>query len=109
MTVLFGRVQQGVVVLNEPCSLPNGTRVNVHFRESVSDRTDNLELSRQHNLNPTTMTQPIQFPNEPRSNAARQVVSDREALALRTFTPSQAVLAKSAAAAKKNWPTSRHG
>ncbi len=44
------------------------------------------------------MTDPIQFPNEPRSNAARQIVASREALALRTFTPSQAVLAKSAGA-----------
>jgi 4-aminobutyrate aminotransferase-like enzyme len=42
------------------------------------------------------MPNAIQFPNETRSNAARQVVADREALALRTFTPSQAVLAKSA-------------
>jgi 4-aminobutyrate aminotransferase-like enzyme len=42
------------------------------------------------------MTTPIQFPNETRSNAARRVVSDREARALRTFTPTQAVLAKSA-------------
>ena len=42
------------------------------------------------------MTQPILFPNEPRSNAARQIVAEREAVALRTFTPSQAVLAKSA-------------
>ena len=42
------------------------------------------------------MTQAIQFPNEAQSNAARQVVAEREALALRTFTPTQAVLAKSA-------------
>lgn len=42
------------------------------------------------------MTQPIQFPNEAQSNAARQVVAEREAIALRTFTPTQAVLAKSA-------------
>lgn len=42
------------------------------------------------------MTTPIQFPNEIRSNAARQAVTDYEALALRTFTPTQAVLAKSA-------------
>ncbi len=42
------------------------------------------------------MIQPIQFPNEVRSNAARQIVAEREAVALRTFTPSQAVLAKSA-------------
>lgn len=42
------------------------------------------------------MSQPIQFPDESRSNAARQVVAEREALALRTFTPTQAVLAKSA-------------
>ena len=42
------------------------------------------------------MTTPIQFPNETQSNAARQVVSECEALALRTFTPTQAVLAKSA-------------
>lgn len=42
------------------------------------------------------MPNAIQFPKETRSNAARQVVADLEALALRTFTPSQAVLAKSA-------------
>jgi 4-aminobutyrate aminotransferase-like enzyme len=42
------------------------------------------------------MHQPIQFPNEERSNAARQTVAEREPLALRTFTPSQAVLARSA-------------
>ena len=42
------------------------------------------------------MTTSIQFPNEAQSNAARQIVADREALALRTFTPTQAVLAKSA-------------
>ena len=42
------------------------------------------------------MTQPIQFAGETKSNAVRQVVAEREPLALRTFTPSQAVFAKSA-------------
>ena len=42
------------------------------------------------------MTQPIQFAGETKSNAIRQVVAEREPLALRTFTPSQAVFAKSA-------------
>jgi 4-aminobutyrate aminotransferase-like enzyme len=38
----------------------------------------------------------IQFPGESRSNAAREAVARTEPLALRTFTPSQAVFAKSA-------------
>ncbi len=42
------------------------------------------------------MTDPITFPGEERSNAARDVVAHQEPVALRTFTPSQAVLAKSA-------------
>eukprot|EP00456_Euglypha_rotunda_P089644 TRINITY_DN929_c0_g1_i2.p1 TRINITY_DN929_c0_g1~~TRINITY_DN929_c0_g1_i2.p1 ORF type:complete len:464 (-),score=115.00 TRINITY_DN929_c0_g1_i2:1263-2654(-) len=42
------------------------------------------------------MTQPIQFAGETKSNAARQIIADQEPLALRTFTPSQAVFAKSA-------------
>ena len=42
------------------------------------------------------MTQPIQFPGEERSNAVRKMVTDAEPVSLRTFTPSQAVLAKSA-------------
>ncbi len=42
------------------------------------------------------MTQPIQFAGEEYSNAVRQVVAEHEPLALRTFTPSQAVFAKSA-------------
>ena len=42
------------------------------------------------------MTQAIQFAGEPKSNAARQIVAEREPLSLRTFTPSQAVFAKSA-------------
>ena len=42
------------------------------------------------------MIQPIQFAGETKSNAIRQVVAEREPLALRTFTPSQAVFAKSA-------------
>ena len=42
------------------------------------------------------MTQPIQFVGETKSNAVRQIVAEREPLALRTFTPSQAVFAKSA-------------
>ena len=42
------------------------------------------------------MSTPIQFPGEDRSNAVRASITEREPLALRTFTPSQAVLAKSA-------------
>ena len=42
------------------------------------------------------MTTPIQFPGEEKSNAVRQVLATKEPVALRTFTPSQAVLAKSA-------------
>lgn len=42
------------------------------------------------------MNQPIQFPNEDRSNAARRTIATKEPLALRTYTPSQAVFAKSA-------------
>ncbi|MBL8851947.1 MAG: aspartate aminotransferase family protein [Planctomycetaceae bacterium] len=42
------------------------------------------------------MTQPIQFPGEDRSNAARAQLTSGEPLALRTFTPTQAVFAKSA-------------
>ena len=42
------------------------------------------------------MNQPIPFPGEDRSNAAREVIGTREPVALRTFTPSQAVLARSA-------------
>jgi 4-aminobutyrate aminotransferase-like enzyme len=42
------------------------------------------------------MSQSIQFPGETRSNAVRQVVSQHEPLALRTFTPSQAVFSHSA-------------
>ena len=42
------------------------------------------------------MIEPIQFAGETKSNAVRQVVAEREPLALRTFTPSQAVFAKSA-------------
>ncbi len=42
------------------------------------------------------MTKPIQFAGEARSNAVRQVVAEHEPSALRTFTPSQAVFAKSA-------------
>lgn len=42
------------------------------------------------------MSQPIQFPNEDRSNAARRTIATKEPVALRTFTPSQAVLSKSA-------------
>src|SRR5689334_18908882 len=41
------------------------------------------------------MTKPIQFAGEARSNAVRQVVAQHEPAALRTFTPSQAVFAKS--------------
>jgi 4-aminobutyrate aminotransferase-like enzyme len=42
------------------------------------------------------MIDPIQFPNEDRSNAARTIIGTREPVALRTFTPTQAVLARSA-------------
>ena len=42
------------------------------------------------------MVQPIQFAGEVRSNAARAVVAESEPQALRTFTPTQAVFAKSA-------------
>ncbi len=42
------------------------------------------------------MNQPIQFPGEENSNAARREIADREPLAQRTYTPSQAVIAKSA-------------
>ena len=42
------------------------------------------------------MAKPVQFPAEEKSNAARKVVAEHEPVALRTFTPSQAVLAKSA-------------
>ena len=42
------------------------------------------------------MNQPIRFPGEDHSNAAREVIGTCEPLALRTFTPSQAVLARSA-------------
>lgn len=42
------------------------------------------------------MTAPIAFAGEDRSNAVRNVVATQEPIALRTFTPSQAVLAKSA-------------
>lgn len=42
------------------------------------------------------MPTPIHFPAEDRSNAVRDVITGQEPLALRTFTPSQAVLAKSA-------------
>ena len=41
-------------------------------------------------------TMVIQFPHEPQSNAARLVIAEHEAVAARTFTPSQAVLARSA-------------
>ena len=42
------------------------------------------------------MTSPIQFPGEDRSNEIRALVASDEPVAQRTFTPSQAVLAKSA-------------
>ncbi|HUG90725.1 MAG TPA: aspartate aminotransferase family protein [Planctomycetaceae bacterium] len=42
------------------------------------------------------MTSPLQFPHESRSNAVRRVIAEKEPRALRTFTPSQAVLARSA-------------
>src|SRR5580704_16482826 len=40
----------------------------------------------------------IQFAGEAKSNAVRQVVAEREPIALRTFTPTQAVFARSAGA-----------
>ena len=42
------------------------------------------------------MTHPIAFAGETRSNAVRQIVAQSEPAALRTYTPSQAVFAKSA-------------
>lgn len=42
------------------------------------------------------MTKSIEFAGETRSNAARKIVAESEPIALRTFTPSQAVFAKSA-------------
>lgn len=42
------------------------------------------------------MTKPIQFAGETRSNAVRKIVAEHEPAALRTYTPSQAVFAKSA-------------
>ncbi len=42
------------------------------------------------------MVQPIQFSGEDRSNATRLTLTDKEPVALRTFTPTQAVFAKSA-------------
>ncbi len=42
------------------------------------------------------MPTPIQFPTEDKSNAIRKVIAEKEPLALKTYTPSQAVLAKSA-------------
>jgi 4-aminobutyrate aminotransferase-like enzyme len=40
----------------------------------------------------------IEHPNEPTSNAVRRLIEDREPTALRTFTPSQLAIAKSAGA-----------
>lgn len=42
------------------------------------------------------MPKAIQFAGEDRSNAARKIVAEHEPLGLRTFTPTQAVFAKSA-------------
>src|SRR5580658_6016511 len=44
----------------------------------------------------TNVTHSIEFPGESRSNAVRKVIAEFEPVSLRTFTPSQAVLAKSA-------------
>src|SRR6266853_414699 len=44
------------------------------------------------------MSPVIQFPGEERSNAARRIVAEKEPVAQRTFTPSLAVIAKSAGA-----------
>lgn len=45
---------------------------------------------------PSTTCSAIHFENEPRSNAVRDLIAATEPLSLRTFTPSQAVLARSA-------------
>ena len=42
------------------------------------------------------MTAAIEHPNEPDSNAAREAIAASEPRALRTYTPSQAVIARSA-------------
>lgn len=42
------------------------------------------------------MTEPIQHPGEAQSNRIRETITQQEPVALRTFTPSQAVLARSA-------------
>lgn len=42
------------------------------------------------------MTTPIQFPGEDRSNAVRRVIAEKEPAALRTYTPTQAVLDRAA-------------
>ena len=42
------------------------------------------------------MPQPILFPGEERSNAVRTNIAAHEPLAMRTFTPSQAVFGRSA-------------
>ena len=44
------------------------------------------------------MTNHIQFPAEEKSNAVRKVIAEREPVALRTYTPTLAVLAQSAGA-----------
>lgn len=41
------------------------------------------------------MTPAIQFPGEEKSNSVRRTITDKEPLALRTFTPSQCVIARS--------------
>src|SRR3990172_226054 len=41
------------------------------------------------------MSAPIHFSHEDKSNAVRDVIASREPVALRTFTPTQAVLARS--------------
>ena len=45
---------------------------------------------------PAPVPAPIQFPAETQSNAFRETITLKEPIALRTFTPSQAVLTKSA-------------
>jgi 4-aminobutyrate aminotransferase-like enzyme len=42
------------------------------------------------------MTMPIEHPNEPASNAVRRLIAEREPAALRTFTPTQLAIEKSA-------------
>jgi 4-aminobutyrate aminotransferase-like enzyme len=62
------------------------------YRDPLACRHSRLVLFRLRIGMPT----PIHFTGEPRSNAVRDVVAHSEPVGLRTFTPTQAVLAKSA-------------